>query len=52
VGALAGAGEILVSVDTLEGVDVITTGEPREVELKGFAKPVRVVAVDWRAAGR
>jgi class 3 adenylate cyclase len=49
VGALAGAGEILVSVDTLEGVDAVIAGEPREVELKGFAKPVRVVAVDWRA---
>jgi class 3 adenylate cyclase len=52
VGALAGGGEILVSVDTLSGVDAPTVGAPREVELKGFSKPVRVVAVDWRAAAR
>ena len=49
VGALAGGGEILVSTETIEGLDVPTTGEAREVSLKGLAKPVTVVAVDWRA---
>jgi hypothetical protein len=23
-------------------------GDPREVSLKGFAHPVRVVAIDWK----
>jgi class 3 adenylate cyclase len=50
IGALAEGGEILVSVETLEGSGVVPSEQPREVSLKGFAKPVRVVAVDWRAA--
>lgn len=48
VGALADGGEILVSASTIEGLDARTIGEPREVELKGIARPVRVVSVDWR----
>ena len=50
VGALAGAGEIVVSLETIDGLDVATTGEPRDAELKGFSKPVRVVSVDWRVS--
>jgi class 3 adenylate cyclase len=51
IGALAGGSEVLASVDTLEGLDDFLAGEPREVELKGFTEPVRVVAVDWRRPG-
>ena len=47
--AAAGAREILVSRDTLEGVaSSYRLSEPRPVELKGVAEPVEVVAVDWR----
>ena len=31
------------------GIGGVVTGEPREVSLKGLAKPVLVVAVDWRS---
>jgi class 3 adenylate cyclase len=50
VGALAEAGEILASVETIRGIEGLGTGEARDVSLKGFARPVRVVAVDWRSA--
>ena len=48
IGALAEGGEILASVETVEGTGVVAVGEPREVSLKGIARPVQVVAVDWR----
>ena len=48
IGALAEGGEVLASVDTLEGIDDVASGPSREVTLKGLAKPVQVVAVDWR----
>jgi class 3 adenylate cyclase len=48
IGALAEAGEVLASVDTVEGIDDVAFGAPREVTLKGLAKPVQVVAVEWR----
>jgi class 3 adenylate cyclase len=48
IGALAEGGEVLASVETVDGVGSVSTGEPREVSLKGLAKPVRVVAVDWK----
>ncbi|HUF58516.1 MAG TPA: adenylate/guanylate cyclase domain-containing protein [Actinomycetota bacterium] len=51
IGALASGNEVVASVETLEGMGDVRAGEPREVELKGFAKPVQVVSVDWRAAG-
>ena len=51
IGALAEGGEILTSVETAEGVDGVVLGEPREVSLKGFTAPVRVVPVDWRSSG-
>jgi class 3 adenylate cyclase len=51
IGALAGGGEVLASVETVEGIDDVTFGASREVTLKGLAKPVQVVAVDWRGAG-
>jgi class 3 adenylate cyclase/tetratricopeptide (TPR) repeat protein len=48
IGALAEGGEVLVSTDTIEGIDELVVGEARDVSLKGFAQPVRVVALDWR----
>ncbi len=51
IGALAEGGEILVSVDTLERAGEVPIAEPREVPLRGFADPVRVVPFDWRETG-
>jgi class 3 adenylate cyclase len=51
IGALAQGGEVLASLETIESAGSVATGEPREVSLKGLAKPVQVVAVDWRAPG-
>lgn len=49
VGAAAGAGEILVSRESLGGVSgAFALTEPREIALKGFSEPVGVVSVDWR----
>jgi len=49
IGAAAGAGEILVSSETLDGVSTaFRLSEPRAETLKGFAQPVEVVSVDWR----
>jgi class 3 adenylate cyclase len=51
VGALAEAGEILTTCETVEGgaqpLPFLLSGE-RTVSLKGLAQPVRVVSVDWR----
>ena len=47
IGALAGAGEILVSRETAPNGDW-TVSQPREVTLKGIAHPVEIVSVDWR----
>lgn len=49
IGAAAGAGEILVSLQSLE--DVIDSGtlhDVHELTLKGFAEPVGVASVSWR----
>jgi class 3 adenylate cyclase len=49
IGATAGASEILVSRETLEGIGTaFRISEPRQEQLKGFAEPVEVVSVDWR----
>jgi class 3 adenylate cyclase len=49
IGAAAEASEILVSKETLDGFATgFRVSEPRAQELKGFAEPVEVVAVDWR----
>jgi class 3 adenylate cyclase len=51
IGALAGAGEILVSTETLEGANSpYALSEPRTAELKGFAEAVPIAAVDYRGA--
>lgn len=49
IGAAAGAGEILASAETLQGVtDTGSLSAPRELALKGFVEPVPVVSVSWR----
>ena len=49
IGAAAGAGEILVSTETLDGAaSSFRLGERRTETVKGFATPVEVVSVDWR----
>jgi class 3 adenylate cyclase len=48
VGALAEGGQVLASVETLQGIGDVSFGEPREVSLKGLAKPINVVEVDWK----
>jgi class 3 adenylate cyclase len=49
VGAAARAGEILVTVETLDGIGTpYRLSEPRSETLKGLEQPVEVVAVSWR----
>lgn len=49
VGALAGAEEIIASLETLEAAGRgVSASEPRAVTLKGISEPVKVVAIDWR----
>lgn len=49
IGAAAGAGEILTSVETLEGAGTgFRASSPRSETMKGFEDPVEVVAVGWR----
>jgi class 3 adenylate cyclase len=49
VGAAAGAGEILVSSETLDGVGTaFRVSEPRTETLKGLEESVELVSVDWR----
>jgi class 3 adenylate cyclase len=50
IGALAGAGEILVSAETLDGTNSpYALSEPRTAELKGFAEAVPIAAVDYHS---
>jgi class 3 adenylate cyclase len=49
IGAAASAGEVLVSRETLDGLEAtFRLSEPRATSLKGFEQPVEVVSVDWR----
>jgi class 3 adenylate cyclase len=49
VGAAAKAGEILVTVETLDGIGTpYRLSEPRAETLKGLERPVDVVSVIWR----
>jgi class 3 adenylate cyclase len=50
IAALAGAGEILASVETLEDVEV-TSSDLRSVALKGIADPIEIVSLHWRLGG-
>ncbi|HET7855585.1 MAG TPA: adenylate/guanylate cyclase domain-containing protein [Gaiellaceae bacterium] len=49
IGAAAGAGEILISKESIDGVGTtFRLSEPRSETLKGFEQPVEVVSVEWR----
>jgi class 3 adenylate cyclase len=49
VGAAAQAGEILVSVETLDGISTpYRVSEPRSETLKGLEQPIEVVSIAWR----
>jgi class 3 adenylate cyclase len=49
IGAAAGAREILVSSETLDGVQTaLGLSHPRTEALKGFEEPIEVVSVQWR----
>ncbi len=49
IGSAAAAGEILVSVDTLDGIGTAyRLSEQRSEALKGLEQTVEVVSVDWR----
>jgi class 3 adenylate cyclase len=49
IGAAAGATEILVSRETLDGIGAtFRLSKPRAELLKGFEQPIDVVSVDWR----
>ena len=49
VGALAEAGEIVVTCETLEREPIgLSVNQERVVSLKGIAQPVRVATIDWR----
>ncbi len=49
IGAAAAAGEVLVSRETLDGIELtFRLSEPRVTSLKGFEAPMELVAVDWR----
>ena len=48
IGALAAGEEIVASLSTVSGVDVLRHGGRRSVELKGLEEPVEVVSIDWR----
>jgi class 3 adenylate cyclase len=49
IGAAAGGGEILVSRETIDGLEPsFRLSQPRAASLRGFDQPVEVVSVDWR----
>jgi len=49
IGAAAAGGEVLVSRETLDGIEMaFPLSEPRVTSLKGFEEPMEVVSVDWR----
>jgi class 3 adenylate cyclase len=49
VGALAEAGEIVVTCETIEAEPIPNAvSDERAVSLKGITQPVRVVSIDWR----
>jgi len=47
VAALAGAGEIVATTETLAHAGDVAASEPREVSLKGVTAPVGVASVTW-----
>jgi class 3 adenylate cyclase len=50
VGALADAGEIVVTCESVDGEPIpYAVMNERAISLKGIAQPVRVVSIDWKA---
>lgn len=47
IGALAEAGQILASQETVAGQRAVSVSSPRTVSLKGVDEPVDVVTVQW-----
>jgi class 3 adenylate cyclase len=47
IGAIAGAGEIVASASSIDGLDELEVSDRRMVDLKGIAGPVEVVTIDW-----
>ncbi len=53
IASAAGAGEIVASVQSLEGhSELFVVTNTREVTLKGVEKPIEVATLDWRAVGQ
>lgn len=48
IGALGGAGEIVASASTVEGLEGLALENRRAVELKGVREPVEVFSIGWR----
>jgi class 3 adenylate cyclase/predicted negative regulator of RcsB-dependent stress response len=48
VAAEAGAGEIVVSAASVEGLEGLELTDRRSVGLKGIAEPVEIVSIGWR----
>jgi class 3 adenylate cyclase len=49
IGAAAGTGEILISRETLDGMEArFRSSAPRAASLRGFKEPIEVVSVEWR----
>ena len=52
IGSLAGGGQILASVNTVQGAARrFPVSAPRSVTLKGISQPVEVVTIDWDVNG-
>jgi class 3 adenylate cyclase len=51
IASLAGAGEIVASVETANEVPNLNLSDRRTVSLRNIAEPVEVVSIDWRSAG-
>ena len=48
VGAVAGAGEIVASAASVDGLEGLELTDRRSVTLKGIAEPVEIVSIGWR----
>ena len=48
VGAVAGAGEIIASATSVDGLKDLELTDRRSVTLKGIAEPVEIVSIGWR----
>jgi class 3 adenylate cyclase len=47
IGAIAGAGEIVASASSIDGLDELEVSNRRMVDLKRIAGPVEVVTIGW-----